>query len=214
MAPAQAAALLIVPSVLTNLQQMRPLTSLALIGRRLWPMLAGIVAGTLAGGGLIGGAGQKAAAAGLGAALVAYAAIGFAQVRFQVPARSEPWLGPLVGAVTGAVTAATGVFVMPAVPYLQAIGFDKDELVQALGLSFFVSTLALGFTLAGAGIWASSLAVSSVLTLVPALAGQVLGQMARGRIDPPTFRRWFFLGLLALGAVLVLRWAAGEPWGE
>jgi hypothetical protein len=28
-----------------------------------------------------------------------------------------------------------GVFVIPAVPYLQVIGFDKEELVQALGLS-------------------------------------------------------------------------------
>src|SRR5207245_1518958 len=56
-------------------------------------------------------------------------------------AKHERWLGPLAGGLTGLVTAATGVFVIPAVPYLQAIGLEKDDLVQALGLSFTVSTL-------------------------------------------------------------------------
>ena len=54
----------------------------------------------------------------------------------------EPILSPVVGAITGLTTAATGVFVIPAVPYLQAIGFEKEELVQALELSFTVSTMA------------------------------------------------------------------------
>ncbi|MEA2541846.1 MAG: uncharacterized protein QOH35_3212, partial [Acidobacteriaceae bacterium] len=50
---------------------------------------------------------------------------------------------PIIGIVTGAVTGATGVFVIPATPYLQSLGLQKDELVQALGLSFTVSTVAL-----------------------------------------------------------------------
>ena len=53
--------------------------------------------------------------------------------------------------MTGIITAATGVFVIPAVPYLQAIGLEKDQLVQALGLSFTVSTLALAANIARAG---------------------------------------------------------------
>ena len=65
-----------------------------------------------------------------------------------------PWAGrlsPFVGALTGLVTAATGVFVIPAVPYLQALGLQRDMLVQALGLSFTVSTLALAGGLAQDG---------------------------------------------------------------
>ena len=49
----------------------------------------------------------------------------------------------MAGAATGVVTAATGVFVIPAVPYLQALDLGREDLVQALGLSFTVSTLAL-----------------------------------------------------------------------
>jgi len=85
-------------------------------------------------------------------ALLAYAASGLAAVRLVVPRLAEPVLGPLTGALTGGITAATGVFVVPAVPYLQAIGLQRDELVQALGLSFTVSTLALAAALAGAAL--------------------------------------------------------------
>ncbi len=205
MAPAQAAALLIFPSTVTNIQQMRPWAGLLPLGRRLWPMMAGVVAGTLGAGGLIAGADAGRASAALGVALVLYAGVGLAHVRFAVASRHEAWLGPLAGALTGIVTAATGVFVIPAVPYLQAIGLEKDELVQALGLSFFVSTLALAATLAGAGVFANDLAWASILALAPALAGQYLGQRLRGRIDAATFRRWFLLGLLALGAFLALK---------
>ncbi|MFD2264906.1 sulfite exporter TauE/SafE family protein [Lacibacterium aquatile] len=203
MAPAQAAALLIVPSTITNIQQMRPAATLWPLTKRLWPMLAGIVAGTWAGSGLIAGSTAPWAAAALGAALILYAGLGLAKIQFKVAPRHEGWLAPLIGAVTGVITAATGVFVIPAVPYLQAIGMEKDELVQALGLSFFVSTLALGATLGGN--FAAELAWGSLLTLIPALVGQYAGQATRARIDAAVFKRWFLLGLLALGVVLASR---------
>jgi uncharacterized membrane protein YfcA len=52
MTPAQAASLLVVPSLLTNVwQAMGP--ALVLLVRRLWPMLLGICLGTGLGGGLL-----------------------------------------------------------------------------------------------------------------------------------------------------------------
>jgi uncharacterized protein len=209
MAPAQAAALLIAPSIVTNIQQMRPWATLVALIQRLWPMLAGVTLGTLAGSGWLTGTSTRAAAAGLGAALIAYAALGLAKVKFSVRKESERWLGPVVGVATGLVTAATGVFVIPAVPYLQAIGLEKDDLVQALGLSFFVSTLALWGALVLGGVGGGGLALSSLLMLAPALAGQLAGQHLRSRIDAATFRLWFLIGLLMLGCALVLRWLLG-----
>lgn len=208
MAPAQAAALLIAPSLITNILQMRPWATLVPLARRLWLMLAGLTVGTLAGAGWLTGGDTRAAAAGLGLALIVYAALGLAKARFRVAPTAERWVSPLIGLSTGLVTAATGVFVIPAVPYLQAIGLEKDDLVQALGLSFLVSTLALwgALVLGGAGI--GSVALGSLLMLAPALAGQFVGQALRTRIDAATFRLWFLIGLLILGAVLVARWAS------
>jgi uncharacterized membrane protein YfcA len=58
-----------------------------------------------------------------------------------LPDRLQPWLPPVVGVVTGLVTSATGVFVIPAVPYLQGLDLGKEYLVQALGLAFTRSPL-------------------------------------------------------------------------
>lgn len=205
MAPAQAAALLVVPNLITNGWQIATGPSLRAIIARLWPMLAGICIGTWAGAGLLQQEKGGSATFWLGVALVLYAAVGLKAAKLRVPDAAERWLGPVIGVTTGVATAATGVFVLPAVPYLQALGLDKDELVQALGLSFIVSTLALSFGLIGAGALDLEVAKSSLLALIPALAGMGLGQALRNRISPATFKLCFFAGLLALGCYLVAR---------
>jgi uncharacterized protein len=204
MTPAQAAALLVAPSFLTNVwQAMGP--ELAPLTRRLWPMLFGICVGVWAGGGLLTADGGAQASIGLGAVLALYGLLGLTSVEFSVPARLEPWLSPLIGAVTGVVTAATGVYMIPSAPYLQVIGLQKDDLVQALGLAFTVSTVALAASLVRDGALQISVAGASLLALAPALLGMVLGQRVRARIRPETFRVCFFVGSLLLGAYLMLR---------
>jgi len=103
---------------------------------------------------------------------------------------------------TGLVTGATGVFVIPAVPYLQSLRLDKEDLIQALGLSFTVSTAALAIGLFRAGALASPTAqlTGSIL----ALAGMFIGQASRRNMSVETFRTVFFVGLLMLGVYLVL----------
>jgi uncharacterized membrane protein YfcA len=205
MPPAQAAALLVLPSFVTNIWQLATGPHLGVLLRRLWPLLLGIGVGTGAGAGLLTADGGGPASPALGAALMLYAILGFGAVRFSVPARAEVWLSPLIGAATGVVTAATGVFVIPAVPYLQALELDKDDLVQALGLSFTVSTIALAVILAADGTLRISIAGVSLLALAPALIGMVAGQRLRAHARPDVFRLCFFAALLILGGHLVLR---------
>jgi len=141
----------------------------------------------------------------LGVALIAYALLGLLKVRLHVPAQHERWLSPLVGLATGLVTAASGVFVIPAVPYLNALGLDKEGLVRAFGISFLVSTIALAVSLRSGGALEMGNAVGSLLALLPALLGMALGQWVRLRVQPELFKKIFFSGLLALGSYLVLR---------
>lgn len=155
MPPAEAAALLLIPSLVTNLWQLFTGPSFGGLCKRLWTMMAGVVVGTVTGAGLLTGAHTMIASAGLGAALMLYALVGLAKAGFTTPARHEAWISPLVGVATGLVTGATGVFVIPAVPYLQSLRLGREDLIQALGLSFTVSTLALGFGLFRAGALAS-----------------------------------------------------------
>ena len=205
MPPAEAAALLVIPSLVTNLWQLLGGPAFAALARRLWTMMAGVILGTIAGAGILVGNVAGLATGGLGVALIVYAAVGLAGVKMVVPRRHEAWLAPLVGVATGLVTGATGVFVLPAVPYLQAIGLEKEELVQALGLSFTVSTVALALGLLRVDAWQAGSIWLSLLALAPALGGMCAGQILRLRISASTFRRVFFAGLLVLGLYLTLR---------
>ncbi|HZP99089.1 MAG TPA: sulfite exporter TauE/SafE family protein [Reyranella sp.] len=200
--PAVAAALLVIPSLVTNVWQLAAGPSFGKLARRLWLMMAGVLLGTVAGIGVLAGDNAPLAGAALGVALALYAVIGLAGWRFVLPPRRERWLSPFVGAATGLVTGATGVFTIPAVPYLQAIGLEKDDLIQALGLSFTVSTLALALGLWRVDGWHAGSVWMSLLALVPALAGMQVGQWLRGRISAATFRTVFFAGLLLLGLYL------------
>ncbi|WP_213953359.1 MULTISPECIES: sulfite exporter TauE/SafE family protein [unclassified Variovorax] len=209
MPPAQAAALLIVPSLVTNAWQAGPRSTLAAMLRRLGGMQVGIVAGTLGGAVLFGAPAGAWASVLLGLALVGYAVWGLAGWRVQVPAGHAHWMGPVAGALTGLLTALTGVFVLPAVPYLQGLGLEKDELIQAMGMSFTTSTLALALGLALSGGFAGAALQASLPMLLPALLGMVAGSALRQRLPVAAFRRCFFVGLALLGAYM-----AGRQWAH
>jgi uncharacterized membrane protein YfcA len=205
MPPAEAAAVLILPSFVTNVWQLAAGPQLMALPRRLWPMQVAAALATVAAAHWLGPVNSAAAVTGLGAALALYALLSLAPLSLGLPAVAEPWLGPIVGAATGIVTALTGVFVLPAVPYLQTLRLDPEDLVQALGLSFTVSTLALGVALAADGQFNAPHLGASLLGLLAAIAGMWLGQTLRTRMRPASFRLWFLLGLMGLGAHLMLR---------
>ena len=205
MPPAAAAALLVLPSLVTNVWQLMAGPAKRRLARRLWSMMLGIVIGTALGAALLVQAHPAHASLGLGLALVAYAGYALCAPPRVLPERLEAWLSPVVGAITGVVTGATGVLVMPAVPYLQSLRLARDELVQALGLSFTVSTLALAAGLAAHGALHFSQLGWSAFAIAPALAGMWLGQHIRHRISPAVFRRCFLWFLVVLGGELVLR---------
>lgn len=203
---AAAASLLTVPSLVTNVWQAAAGPGFLRVLRRLWTMQAGIAAGVACAAVLLPGAQQSLGPRLLGACLAAYGALGLAGWRLPPPpARSETLLGALAGTATGIVTGLTGVFVLPAVPYLQALGLGKQALAQALGLSFTTSTLALAVALARGGDLDLGTSGASLLMTLPAVAGMLLGQLVRGQMSEALFRRCFFGGLLLLGAWLLVR---------
>lgn len=205
MPPAQAAALLLVPSLVTNVWQMAAGPALAPLLRRLATMLIGVGGGVAVGIGFITGSGSMWPGLALGAVLMLYAGIGLWLRPLRLAARHEGAVAPVVGVITGVVTGATGVFSVPAVPYLSAIGLDKDELIQALGLSFTVSTVALAVGLGASSVFTPALGVLSLAALLPALAGVLVGQRLRARLDAQRFRTWFMRSMLAVGAAMVAK---------
>jgi uncharacterized protein len=205
MPPAGAAAMLVIPSLVTNVGQLLAGPAIVSTLRRLWPMMIGIVLGTVGGSTLLVHADPMWTGISLGTVLIIYAGYALLTPRLSIPRSVEVWLSPLVGVVTGLITGASGVFVIPAVPYLQALRFDTDELIQALGLSFTVSTIALAVGLMTQGFLRFDSLGPSALAVVPAMAGMWVGGRIRSRSTPAQFRRFFLVLLILLGLQLVCR---------
>ncbi|WP_337179405.1 sulfite exporter TauE/SafE family protein [Hydrogenophaga borbori] len=199
-----AASLLVMPSLLTNIWQfVRSPRCTALIKR-----LAGLLAGVVFGAVLsplpnVSSASTQTLVL-LGLALTFYGVVALVGWRLPHPGRHEWWAGPLAGVATGALTVASGVFVVPSVPYLQSLGLDKAELVGALGLTFTVCTVVLWFSL-GVSPTLSANALWSLLMLGPALLGMWIGAALRGRLSDLMFKRCFLGTLIMLGVYTVMR---------
>lgn len=203
--PLTAASLLILPSLVTNVWQLLAGPRFMGVVRRLWTMMAGVVFGTLGSAPMLTGGDTRVSTVLLGLALTVYAVYTLLAKPHRISPRHERWLSPVVGTATGLIAGATGVFVIPAVPYVQALGFEKDDLVQALGLSFTVSTIALAIGLAMRGAFNVDGMALSGLAVVPALLGMWAGQYIRRAVTPTVFKRCFLAALALLGTEMILR---------
>src|SRR3954464_12379810 len=120
--PAQAITIVIVPAIVTNIWQTFGGPYLRDILRRLWPLLIGTAGGIWLNGGALTGPYARYTAIVLGLLLAINAVIGLSKFSFTVAPKNEKWVGGIVGVITGMISAASGVQVIPSVPYLQAIG--------------------------------------------------------------------------------------------
>ena len=206
MSPGEGAALVVIPALLTNIWQGWFGPSFMPLIRRLWPTLLASFVGTFVatalGLGLLTPEAATLARKALGLALILYGALGVSRIRLQVPPRTEHWLGPAMGAANGAVSTATGVFMFPVIPYIQSLGLERDDLVQAQGISFTVSTLALTFVLLGSGTLNATNAAGSMVAMAVTFVGMFLGQYVRRFVQPDVFRLLFFVAMLGLGVHL------------
>jgi uncharacterized protein len=205
MSPSQAAALLLVPNVITNVQQAFMGPALGMLLKRIGLFLAMIVAGAALWEYATGGQDLRAATRLLGLTLLIYAALGLFKIQFRVSPQLEILWGIIAGLATGAMTIATGVFVIPSGPYLTAIGLERDELVQALGLTFLTGSTSLAIALWLRGGLSAGVAITSLGALVPVMGAMLIGQWARQKLSPESFKKMFYIGLLVLGAFLTVK---------
>jgi uncharacterized membrane protein YfcA len=201
--------LLLAPSLVTNLWQ----ASLGGHGRmlllRLWPFLLCATLAVWIGAMALTSLDLALLSALLGLLLAIYASTSLAGMKIQLTAPRERWIGPFAGLINGVLTGMTGSFVVPGVMYLHAIGLAREQLIQAMGMLFTLSTLALAFALGNHQLLNAEQLLTSSLAVLPAVAGMLLGQRIRRAIAEAMFRRIFFLSLLALGAYIIFSASEG-----
>ena len=89
-------------------------------------------------------------------------------------------------------------------PYMQAIGMEKDELIQALGVFFTVATVALTFNITASGLLTAATALPGAVAMAASFAGMFIGQAVRSRMNQQEFRRWFLIALIFLGLYIAV----------
>ncbi len=201
----QAATLLIVPSMVTNFWQLFAEGQVLKLVRRFWPLLLGIVVGSIWSIFPTLGHGEFQSEALLGGMLALYGLYGLFAKNMPNLAAHEKWLSPIMGYLGGALTVATGVVVIPVVPYLQSLHLKRDDLVQSLGLAFTTSTICLAVFLHQHPVENIPMDYKmSFIALLPALVGMWVGTKIRYRIPEQKFRKVFFCGLVIFGGYMVL----------
>ena len=200
-----AMAILLVPSFVTNVWQGLVGGHLRALLKRLWVLLLALCVATWLGVGVLARSNADVLAGLLGLVLAAYAVSGLVRVDPPSPGPREAWLGPLVGVTSGLLNGMTGSFVVPGVMYLQSLRLSRDALIQAMGVLFTTSTIALALALRGQGFLSSELAILSAAGVLPAVVGMTLGQLVRRRLSEAAFRSVFFAGLLVFGAYIAVR---------
>lgn len=196
--------LLIAPSLITNFWQAATGGNGRDILLRVWPFLLTATVTIWIGAAALTRVDLWLLSSLLGALLVAYATLSLAGIKLSISEKQEVWAGPLFGIVNGILTGMTGSFVVPGVMFLQSIGLTREMLVQAMGMLFTASTIALALALQGNGILTSQFGLVSAAAVIPAVIGMIIGQHIRYRLPEYRFRQVFFVAILLLGAYIVV----------
>lgn len=195
--------LMVIPSAVTNIWQAVDGPHTVALLRRFWTLLLASVIGVSVSLGVLLVANPKAMTGLLGVTLCIYAAISLRRGRLISRIAHERIVSPVIGLTTGVLAGATGSLVIPVVPYIQALNLERDALVQMMGMSFAVSTCAIGLAMVGHGSYDSRFALISLVALAPAILGMKLGQRFRRGLSEIVFRRILFIGLFVIGIRLI-----------
>ncbi len=199
-----AMALLVMPSLVTNIWQAIVGGEFISLLRRLWLFLLLAVTLVHVGAELFTMIEMALLQRSLGALLLLYALLALIGKTPQLSPVQERIFSPICGAINGMLTGLTGTLFVPGVMFLQAIGLQRDALVQAMGMLFAASTASLGLALYWHGLMPFDVGVLSCAALLPALFGMGVGQALRGHLSQELFRRLFLIAIGGLGSHILL----------
>ncbi len=196
-------ALLTVPMITTNIGQTFEGGGTVRALRYLWPIMAALVLGTLAGVRRLFGMDRHLLYGIVGSALELLAVMMLCRPRTQLSPSTERWAGPVVGLISGLLGGMSGLFGPPLTFYLVGLGLEPDRFVKYISTLFLAATVTLLLALGGAGSMSVIDLLVSAAATIPIQLGMLLGAWLRARI-PPTVFRGTVLCVLALGGLDML----------
>lgn len=204
-----AIAILIIPLLATNLWQVVQVGAVGALTRRFG--LLNIAAGTglWIGTEILFSVDPRWMQIGLGILLIINAGFQVTRGLPRIPRRHEAMLSVPVGLISGVIGGMTGSQGIVIADYLASLDLTRDEYVQGVGLSFFLTGLAwVAAIWVNGGITAETLPLSAI-ALVAALAAMAVGTRIRHRLPQARFRQAVFVVMALMGANLIRKAVMG-----
>ncbi len=200
-----AVALVLGPSVLTNVWQAVVGGNMLVIIRRIWPLLLTSCIGIWFGSGILAAADGQYLLLFLGALLIVYSVIALIRARLPSPGRHEGWLTPVLGVPAGIVYGMTGSYMVPGTLYIQSLGMPRDMFVQALGIAFVIVSLMLSGAMLQRAILTPELIAMTIGAVAPCVLGMLAGQRMRTYLTEEQFTRIVLIVILLTGIYMITR---------
>ncbi len=197
--------LVIIPSIASNIAVMIQAGRFREALKRFWPMYAASVPGLLLGLSILAVINVAAAKAILGLVLITYA---FWALRNRPASLSTAWERRLklpAGFFTGFINGLTGSQVMPSLPYLLSLHLQKNDFVQAINISFTLSSLVMLIGMNRLGYLPPVTLMLAIGSLFPVLATLYCAGKLQQRLSGESHRRLVLGFLLLMGLVLMLK---------
>jgi uncharacterized membrane protein YfcA len=202
----EAIGFMLFPSLCANLYQGFVGGALVDLLSRFWAFFLAAIVGIGIGVAILAGGRDEMLLALLGLVLCVYTGLNLSGRKLPPPPpERERRYSPIAGGLGGLMFGMTGVFIIPGILYLQALGLKRDVLIQAMGISFIIITLAIAIFMKSQGILEASQILLSGLALAPMFAGLAIGTYYRKRIPESTFTRVIMIALFANGRHRIVR---------
>ncbi len=197
--------LVIVPSIVSNVVVMVQAGHFREAVKRFWPLYIASIPGLLIGLTILIAINIDAAKAILGLVLIAYALWALSNKSVSLSVDWERKLKIPAGFCTGFVNGLPGSQVMPALPYFLSLNLGKSVFVQAINISFTLSSLIMLFGMNRLGYLSPNTFLVAVLGLLPVLITVYLAGKLQNSLSGAFHRRLVLTFLLIMGLVLLVR---------
>ena len=197
--------LVIVPSVISNIVIMVQAGDFIGVVRRFWVLYAATIPGLLAGLYTLVSIDVVKAKIVLGLVLILYSLIALLNRPFTISTTLERKLKGPVGFSTGFINGLTGSQVMPVLPYLLSLDLKKNTFIQAINISFTMSSVIMLFGMNQFGYVSTHIFVVALAGAIPVTIVVYAVGTLRNRLPRKLYQKLVLIFLLVLGFILALK---------
>jgi len=115
--------------------------------------------------------------------------------------QTQFWIGVLTGITTG----VTSIYTMPFIFLIQSLKFNKEKLIQLMGLSFFLYSLTQFALFYSFSMINEKVLLFSSVACIPILIGVISGKYLRKVLSEQTFKQLFNYMLLISGIIIIIK---------